>query len=141
MIFCKIDQSLVDIITKEANGRVIVDCGAGEALLADFLPDVISLDIFPTNKKVIKQDCITFSFHKNMMPVFIRPCHSGFVEDTLMNSYRNIDSALYISNPRNLKDDLGVFLKLSFIVSDWIGVDDNERIYRIPFNPSLRQLC
>jgi hypothetical protein len=139
MIFCKIDKQLVKIIEKEANGRLIVDCGAGEGQLQDLTHNIISLDIRPVNKKVLQRDCTIFPFKENMMPIFIRPCHSGFVEDTLMNCYRTIKSALYISNPKNLQTDLGIFLKLAFIISEWVGEDAEERIYRIPFDPLLRE--
>ncbi len=136
-VFCQIDESLVQIIREEANGRRIIDCGAGRGLLGDMMSteDVVSIDIVEQdNPRVLLEDSRGFPFSETTMPVFIRPCHSlEFVEETLMNCYRIVDSAIYISNPENVEDDLGIFGKLAFLVhNEWEGTD-GEKVYRVPF--------
>ncbi len=144
MTFCQIDDALVEIIQKEAKERIVVDCGAGEGLLDEKMPDgsVISIDIIPKNNpRVLLIDSRIFCFTDEHIPIFVRPCHSGFVEDTLLYAMNRVNSALYISNPKNLEEDLGVFSKLALLIHDeWEGSDDNERIYRIPFTKEENSL-
>jgi len=133
-VFCEIDDTLVDIIKEEADGRLIIDCGAGQGLLGDKVPKVVSLDIMPQqNQKVIQVDCTHYPFDDGMMPLFIRPCHSGFVEDTLLFAMHRVKSALYIGLMKNVDDDLGIFSKLAIpIHEEWEG-QEGEKIWRVPF--------
>ncbi len=135
-VFCKVDGQLVKIIREEAASRIVVDCGAGEAVLHELLPmgSIISLDIFDHgNPHVRLMDCRDFSFRDTHLPLFIRPCHDSFVEDTLMTCYPLVESALYVGLPKNVDSDLGVFSKLAVPIHDeWVG-EEGERIWRIPF--------
>ena len=137
--FCQIDDALVNIIKEEAGGRQIVDCGAGQGLLGDKISEVVSLDIVPqSNPKVVQVDCATYPFDDEMMPVFIRPCHSGFVEDTLLFAWSRVDSALYVGLLKNVDDDLGCFSTLAVpIHEEWVG-EEGEHIWRIPFTAAER---
>lgn len=135
-VFCRIDDALVYIIKDEADSREIIDCGAGEGMLGNKLLNVISIDIMPqSNPKVIEMDCTQYPFNDETMPIFIRPCHSVFVEETLLKAMnRDVKSALYIGLIKNVDDDLGVFSKLAIpIHEEWVGAD-GEQIWRIPFS-------
>jgi hypothetical protein len=136
VVFCNINPALVDIIKEEAGERKVVDCGCGEAELYKKMPfgKVVPIDIFYRgDPNVMIMDCRDFMFRKEHMPTFIRPCHSGFVEETLMRAYPLVESALYIGLRENLEDDLGVFTKLAIPIHDeWEG-DDSEKVWRIPF--------
>lgn len=136
VVFCQVDTQLVQIIQKVADGRVVIDCGAGEALLHEQMPSgsVISLDILDRgNPNVTQYDCSAWIFRPNQFPIVIRPCHSGFVEDTLLIAYAMCDFALYIGLEENRVMDLGIFSELSYIIHDeWTG-EDGEKIWLIPF--------
>jgi hypothetical protein len=135
-IFCKPDNKLVNIIKEEYGNRIVVDCGAGEGVLHNMMPKgtIISLDIIDHgNPEVTIMNCRDFLFNKNHLPIFIRPCHSGFVEETLLIAYSSVESALYIGLEKNRKEDLGIFYNLSFIVhNEWTG-SEGEKVWRIPF--------
>ena len=76
---------------------------------------------------------LVIPFDDEMMPVFIRPCHSNFVEDTLLFAVHRVKSALYIGFTKNVDDDLGIFSELAIPVhEEWQG-EDGEKIWRIPF--------
>ena len=135
-VFCKVDEPLVEIIQEEAAGRIVVDCGAGEGVLHEMMPvgSIVSLDIFDHgNPHVVLMDCRDFPFRDTHLPLFVRPCHDSFVEDTLMTCYPLVDSALYVGLLKNVDSDLGVFSKLAIpIHAEWVG-EEGERIWRIPF--------
>jgi len=143
MIFCQIDKGLLAIIKKEAKGRVVVDCGAGEGLLGSLMDKVISLDILPggiadagkTLSKVLPLDCTKFKFPDSCLPVFIRPCHSGFPEETIENNLERFETVLYVSEPKNIERDLGSIPKNFEMkrIGKWVG-SDGEFCYRIIVN-------
>lgn len=138
MIFCKIDSVLLDIIKSEANGRTIIDCGAGDGLLGSLTDKVIGLDIFPPEKplsKIIMADCETFKFPSRCLPVFIRPCHSGFPAKTIENNIDKFETVLYVSEEKNIDSDLGYIAEDFKIerIGDWVG-EDGEFCYRITIN-------
>jgi hypothetical protein len=132
MIFCQIDNQLVDIIKKLARNRTIVDCGCGEGLLEQFIPDAIAIDIQqPDNppKGFLHIDCVKFPFTKQEFPVFIRPCHGHFVKQVLYQN-ENIIECLYISHPSNVEIDIDEHEYRCIELDDWIG-KDGEKIHRI----------
>jgi hypothetical protein len=138
MIFCNIDKNLIEIIVKESAGKTIVDCGAGDGLLGSLLPNVISLDIFPSENplsKIIPFDCVSFKFPDRCLPVFIRPCHSGFPAETIENNLEKFETVLYISAPQNIERDLGYIAENFPIrrVGNWVG-EDGEFCYKITIN-------
>lgn len=141
MIFCKIDDDLVKLIKKLANGRTVVDCGAGEGLLSKmYKGKVISLDPIITEfsaKNTINIEAENFPFNDLQFPVFIRPCHSGFPGRTLKKNINLFKDALYISDPKNIKYDLSDFIDEigtenvddHIIELDWIGEDGEKTFY------------
>lgn len=114
MIFCKFDPAFVRLLRDWLRpGEYIVDCGAGEGHLQDVLNrevpgvQVISLDLFPGSELVLRQDCEDWPFNAAAVPVFVRPCHSGFVERTIRKAAEDgVSRALYIGLPKNLNADL-----------------------------------
>lgn len=136
VVFCAIDDPLVCIVKEVAGDRIVVDCGAGDALLHGQMPvgSIISLDLFDReNPNVVQYDCCAWLFQSNQFPIFIRPCHNHFVEETMLHAYATCDFALYIGLEKNREMDLGIFHKIAYIIHDeWIG-EEGEKIWFIPF--------
>lgn len=134
MIFCKIDNELINIIKKYAGKRAIVDVGCGDGLLGSMLEDVISIDIFPRETALIYNiigiDAVDFPFSKPFFPIFIRPCHGHFVYSVMHEHKYNVDNFLYISMPHNLENDIDLDEFNADQVEDWIG-QDGEKVYLI----------
>ena len=137
-VFCQIDEALVAIIRERAGTRTIVDCGAGQGKLREMMPrdNVVSIDIMEqSNTAVWVQDARQFPYDANTMPVFIRPCHSSWVEASLEHAViGGATSALYVSEPKNLTADLGWFATRGKAkrVGDWVGAD-GEQVFEVVF--------
>ena len=71
------------------------------------------------------------------MPVFLRPCHSDFVEQTLDVAEGIVEKALYVSHPKNRDDDLGRFSDMAERIGDWEG-RDGEQVFRIRLSATDR---
>lgn len=143
MVFCQIDDQLLEIIHKISDGRRIIDLGAGEChfeyLYTKKYPDegVVSIELLPQSHyyidqhRVLRFDATMMEFTNEDLPIFIRPCHSvQFVEATLRNMENSVPECLYISNPRNLEVDIPEDYQYE-MVKGWTGKDDNEKLYRI----------
>jgi hypothetical protein len=144
MIFCKVDEALIDILHEVANGRRIIDLGAGECLFESLYkakyPDagILSVELYPEHYDhfFIPRSNIVRFFAERMMvttndlPIFIRPCHSqSFVPATLKHIEFDVPEAIYISNKRNIIMDIPEEYTYE-TVGDWKGKDD-EQIFRI----------
>jgi len=145
MLFCKVNQALVDILHRLAKGRRIVDLGAGECLFESMYsksyPDdgVLSIELYPEHYDhfYIPRDKVVRFYAQHMqlmntdLPVFIRPCHhEDFVPASLKNMENTVSEAIYISNPENLIIDIPD--KYTWIkVDGWIGEDDDEESFII----------
>jgi hypothetical protein len=143
MIFCQIGNELINIIKKYADGRIIVDCGCGDGLLGSLIREVISIDLFPRDTALINDimyfDVREFPFKENMMPVFIRPCHSQLFVDATLRKIKEdklVKDCLYISMPHNLEIDIDIEKFQTKQVEDWIG-GDGEKIYLITFGGDI----
>lgn len=145
MIFCKVDEALIDILHKVANGRRIVDLGAGECLFqykySQKYPDsgILSVELhveahshtFIPKDKIVRFYAQKLWLNKNDLPIFIRPCHSDdFVAASLANMKNMVSEALYISNKRNIVLDIPEEYTYR-LISDWVGEDDREQIFSI----------
>lgn len=137
MIFCNINQELIEVIKKYADGRAIVDCGCGDGLLGYMMKDsdehVLSIDIWPKESALIptimQMDAADFPFADPYMPVFIRPCHSMQFVDKVMRKHKdNVRNFLYISKPHNLEIDIDLDEFNAEQVEDWTG-DEGEKVY------------
>lgn len=140
LIFCNVNNELCNKIKKIAGDRVVVDCGAGRGLFGSmYQGKVLSIDIYMPDVPlsiVLEHNSEYYCFPKNSIPLFIRPCHSLFVHNTIMHNRNKFDKAIYVSMPKNLENDLemkGLFYKVTQY-SDWEG-EEGERIYLIELNP------
>ena len=136
MIFCQIDQELINIIKKYADGRIIVDVGCGDGLLGSLIKDIISIDLYFRDTElidnIIHMDAVQFPFNgEKTLPVFIRPCHGHFVDSILQSHKNNLKDCLYISMPHNIEYDIDEEFNIQQ-VEDWIG-KDGERVFHIIF--------
>lgn len=135
MIFCKVDDELVKIIKKYAKGRHIVDVGCGDGLLGTMMKNITSIDLFPRSTALISSilymNAIDYPFDYNSFPVFLRPCHGSFVSNVLDKHGTNLIDCLYVSNPRNLENDINTEKYEALQLEDWNGGDDNEKVYLI----------
>lgn len=140
IIFCDVNELLCNKIHNIVKDKKIVDCGAGRGLFGAIYnklydTNIISIDYelpdIPLSN-VIQRDCEYYSFSKNSIPIFIRPCHSKFVHNTIIRNRYKLSKYIYISKPENLNIDLDTTNKWYTIteVPDYIG-SENERIYII----------
>lgn len=145
MVFCNVDDEFIGIINEIADGRRIIDIGAGECLFEykykQAYPDegVVSIEIFPQDNYYIKRsDLITmnavyFPFGSGDLPIFIRPCHSEEFVPEVLDVIKNIvPEAIYVSNPKNITSDIPEEYTYERMWN-WVG-DDGEQIYKIILN-------
>lgn len=145
MIFCKVDEKLIDTLHQFARGRRIIDLGAGECLFESMYhekyPDagILSVELylehydhfFIPRSQVTRFYAEKMIFDNNDLPIFIRPSHSeSFVPATLKNIEDMVSEALYISNKRNMVMDIPEKYTWE-TVGDWRGKNDNEQIFCI----------
>jgi hypothetical protein len=140
-IFCNVNKAMCDNIKAIAGERIVIDCGAGRGLFSSMYEGkALSIDIQQPKEPlslIIEKQAEHYCFPKDSIPIFIRPCHSNFVHDTIFTNRNKFDKAIYVSMPENLKRDLDMkelFYKISQY-SEWIG-DDGERIYLVELNKS-----
>lgn len=96
------------------NGEDLVDCGAGVGALVarpELAHRVIGIDIMvprPEDARahVYLIDAVDFPFQKGKIPIFVRPCHDGFVMRTLRRALPIVGRAYYVSKPENVSTDL-----------------------------------
>jgi hypothetical protein len=137
-IFCKIDKELCDRIKEIAGDRMVVDCGAGRGLFASLYEGkALSIDIHQPAEPlslILNKKAEHYCFPQGSIPLFIRPCHSNFVHDTILKNRNKFDKVIYVSLPKNLDGDLDDrFYKIS-LYSDWEG-QEGEKIYLVELNP------
>lgn len=139
LIFCNVNNELCNKIREIAGDRIVVDCGAGRGLFGSmYQGKVLSIDIYMPDiplSFVLEHNSEHYCFPKKSIPLFIRPCHSLFVHNTIMHNRNKFDKAIYVSMPKNLENDLevkGLFYKISQY-SDWVG-EEGEHIYLIELN-------
>lgn len=135
-IFCNVSQELCDKIAELAGNKIIIDCGAGRGMFGSMYPGkVLSLDIeIPREplSPILEIDCTHYCFPLNSIPLFIRPCHSGFVHQVISREEYKLREFIYISKPENVEVDLDGKDLLYTVdqYSDWTG-DEGEHIYHI----------
>lgn len=138
MIFCQIDKGLIDIITKYADGKHIVDVGCGDGMLGLLLKDITSIDIRYNESCYLEPDRITimdatyYHYTDNMFPVFLRPCHSDHFVDRVLRSIKNngVRNCLYVSKPDNLEIDIDLEQYEVKQIKNWTGLEE-EKAYLI----------
>lgn len=135
MVFCKVTPELADLIRQYAGERTIVDCGAGECSLQKALGEqVVSLDIMPyPDTSAVPIDARDFPMNSRMLPVFLRPCHSTWVHETVLKNLHKVESFLYIGLPKNLQTDLDCECSEYRVIAihpEWTG-EEGEKIWQI----------
>lgn len=121
--------------------QVLIDCGAKVGALGAALPGrVVGIDIMPAvpdgqRSVVLRADCISWDWAthgRRQVPIFIRPCHSGFVDATLAVCIEHTTRAFYIGKPENVPSDLpgGAYAVHRVEHLDWTG-PAGEKVYFI----------
>ena len=127
--FFQPDVNFVKWLIEYANGRMIIDCGAGSCYLTAMIHHLgynkcIAIEPHYTEERNIFWRKKGFNFHvfykqseeekiiqdipnNNALLLFARPCHSGFVYRTITKNMPEGMEALYISHKGNESDDLG----------------------------------
>ena len=122
------DATFVKWLVGYANGRLIVDCGAGSGYLSALIVkhggQAIAIEPFWTLERNMFWKKNHIDFHvfvqnsedeksiirdlpaEKTLVVFARPCHNGFVERTIKRLPDGVE-ALYISHKDNTLIDLG----------------------------------
>lgn len=133
-IFCNVNKEMCDVVKKIAGERIVVDCGAGRGLFASMYDGkALSIDIHQPDEPlsfIIEKNAEHYCFPKGAIPIFIRPCHSCFVNNTILKNMNKFDKAIYVSMPKNVECDLDDRFYNISQHSEWIG-NDGERIYLI----------
>lgn len=136
-IFCKVDNELCDKVKEIAGERIIIDCGAGRGMFASmYSGKVLSIDIHQPDEPlsfIMENNAEHYCFPKDSIPIFIRPCHSNFVHNTILKNRNKFDKAIYVSLPKNLESDLDDRFYKVRLYSEWEG-EEGERIYLIELN-------
>lgn len=136
-IFCKVDNELCDKVKEIAGERIIIDCGAGRGMFASmYSGKVLSIDIHQPDEPlsfIMENNAEHYCFPKDSIPIFIRPCHSNFVHNTILKNRNKFDKAIYVSLPKNLENDLDDRFYKVKLYSEWEG-EEGERIYLIELN-------
>lgn len=156
-LFFKPDLKFVEWLVNYADGRVIVDVGAGQGHLVRMIKQVggRSVGLEPNfNAEAYREYCLSGGYMpelneilpmtiqqakgivsgmgKKALLVFARPCHSDFVEYglTIMSDQTE---ALYITVPENLEryNDLGMYKKNAVLISHEGISEDNEIVLSI----------
>ena len=155
-VFFEPDVDFIDWLIKYANGRTIIDIGAGSLSLSISLyqrghtnlvaiePNIDLVTIMKA-KKQTGPDFKVLHFRSETLPqlfqnkgsynplmIFARPCHGEFVEDTLKLKGDTVE-ALYITIPENIKlyNDLGIFKNKAKIVNHEGSSSEDEVVLSI----------
>jgi hypothetical protein len=126
--FFQPDADFVKWLIKYANGRMIIDCGAGSGYLTALIHHLgynkcIAIEPHYTEERNIFWRKRGFQFHVffkrseeeaiirdipdgKALLIFARPCHSSFVYDTIKKNMSVGMEALYISHKHNTMLDL-----------------------------------
>lgn len=144
MVFAQIDNKLLDILHKIADGRRFIDLGAGECLFEHKYrerfddAEVISVELFPQEHyyipkdRVVRFNAVTMAaaMRPNDLPIFIRPCHSNqFMPASLRNMEDLVPEAIYVSKKDNVEYDIPEDYEYTEVMG-WRG-KEGERIFRI----------
>lgn len=138
MIFFQPTTGFIHKVMKMVEGRTLVDVGAGEGkfqVLANDLgyTNIISIDLYPGDVHVYEFDAMEFEFHRGMVPMFIRPCHGGWVSAVLNSALDVVPFAFYVGLAENIPKDLGALssnIEYTRPYHEWCG-PDNEVLLKI----------
>jgi hypothetical protein len=152
MKFFEPDVAFLKWIKEYANGRLVIDCGAGMGHVTRELfklgTKVVAFepngDYTAFQEENMKQrigmiqyiiaDCSTSKITSmpNLLLLFCRPCHSDFVERTIAHMHPSSE-ALYITKPNNWEDydDLGHFRDNAVLIKHKGKSKEGEKVWSI----------
>lgn len=118
LIWFEPTAEFIAFVVKQADGRPVVDVGAGAGLLSKTLSKaglkVLAIDLieracplFPVNQL----DATTMTFPVPSLPIIARPCHSEWIERAIHNAMRRLTQFLYVGLKKNFATDLGPLRK------------------------------
>jgi hypothetical protein len=124
----------VDWLITYANGRRIVDCGAGIGLLEHELrahgyTNVESIDAnqrYGTLARVSIWDATQFPFTPDDLAMICRPCHDTWIEWTIGKATGNGAECLYVGLERNIGGDLPLEFVGEGVRHDIVAGEDDE---------------
>ena len=127
-------KEAVQAIMKEVGNRTLIDVGAGSGkfeLMARGLgyKNIMSIDLYPKGVHVFQFNALDFEFGTRMVPMFLRPCHGGFVESVIRLVKYDVPFFIYVSMPENVEQDIGDVDYIN-ILPDWEG-EDGEVILKV----------
>lgn len=157
-LFFKPDIKFVKWLIEYADGRMIIDVGAGQGhlvrMIKKFGGQAVGLEPnfdqaryiergrsrwgndFDVNEMlpwtVQRAQGFINGFREKAILVFARPCHSNFVFTGIRNMPEQME-ALYITKPENLEkyDDLGSYKEQAILLKHDGESEDNEIVYSI----------
>lgn len=152
MKFFEPDEEFLKWIKDYANGRLILDCGAGLGHITRALhvlgAKIVAIDPFADTDKFREENfelkvghihyiddysqSSKFTAMPNCLLLFCRPCHSDFVEATIYHMHPTSE-ALYITVPRNFDgyDDLGEYKELAVEIPHKGTSAEGEKVWSI----------
>lgn len=150
MVFFRPSKRFVGWLIKQADGRIIYDVGCGDAYLLRRLlergakalgiePWWDTLDGYDPRLPVLPlkaQECSALREHPGLV-VFARPCHSGFVEDTVDTVHPDSE-ILYITVPANYDNEIDLD-KSTLKELPAPTCVDGEKVYRVLRNNKREQ--
>ncbi len=114
LVFFEPTDEFIQFLKTFADGRPIIDVGAGCGLLAKRIHDegmkVLAIDIIDRTEPVHpvhNLDATAMTFPAGCLPVMARPCHSEWIEETVRNAMQHLTQFIYVGLPRNFGKDLG----------------------------------
>jgi hypothetical protein len=94
-----------------------VGCGTGStaSMLAKAGMQVTALDLEPrihSEYPVVTADSTEYAFEKRSVVLICRPCHNGFVRETVLPALTSgVSAVIYVGLRRNVKQDLGGYFR------------------------------
>ncbi len=142
MRFFEPSEEFLDWLASYAGDRIVYDVGCGEGHIVSALHQrkvkALGIEMIPFERKLLPQlynkvliaeaqHCELLRKHEGLV-FFARPCHSGFVEETIKVLHPQSE-ILYISKPENLSVDLPNYKYLKLNIET--GGEEGEAVYRV----------
>ncbi len=112
-VFFDPTDEFIEFVKQQADGRPIVDVGAGSGYLSSKLVaqgmKVLAIDIWIRDvllHPVHELDSTIMEFPVPSYPIVARPCHSDWIEQSVDNAMQKLTQFLYVGLERNFEQDL-----------------------------------
>lgn len=124
-----------------------IGAGLGHAsnLLAEAGLRVTALDLEPREESefpVIQANSTQYVFEKGSVVLICRPCHNGFVRETVLRALTSgVSAIIYVGLRRNVRQDLGGYFR-QFTQRRIKGIGhSDERIWEMPISRAQADAC